>query len=202
MERRKRYRSISEMARALSDDKAFADGVDRQIGERNIINHLMALRATLGKSQKDIALAMGCSQSRVSKLESGKDDDLRIGDFAKYAAALGLEMMVVLGKNDRTIVDDIKGHALSIRRLFGQLIQLGKSDPSIAEGVKAFIAGEAAYNISRFLVEAAEKAAKAAKAAKGLPRPRSQQIRIEIQGDDDSECADAAGDAYAVPSNN
>jgi transcriptional regulator with XRE-family HTH domain len=183
---RKTYHSVSEMVRDLSEDKEFAEDADRSIRERNLVAHLMALRASQEKSQKDIAQAMGCTQSRVSKLENGKDNDLRIGDFHLYADALGLEMMIVLAKKNRTIADEIKFHALSMKRLLDRLTKLAETDKTIARGVESFIAGEAYYNITKMLLEAAAKARKSAKSVPPRKNGAVPSIQIEIQ-DDESE---------------
>lgn len=107
----KKYKNVPEMVRDLTEDKELAENIARDIEQRNIIDFLMALRTANDLSQSDIAKKMGCSQSRVSKLENGKDNDLRIGDFDAYVSALGLEMSIGLVKKNRTIVDDMKYHA-------------------------------------------------------------------------------------------
>ena len=92
LQKGKRYSSVPEMVRDLSMDKEFASSLEQTMAERNIIDLLMGLRTSKGLSQQDIAAAMGCTQSRISKLENGKDDDLCVGDFHAYTAALGLRL--------------------------------------------------------------------------------------------------------------
>lgn len=58
--------------------------------------------ATQGLSQKDVALKLGCTQSRISKLESMTDADLRIGDLSKYAEVLGLELRITFESTNRS----------------------------------------------------------------------------------------------------
>ena len=86
------YTSVAEMVRSVSDDPQFADEFDRRVNSRRLVKHLFALRSAEGLSQKDIADRIGCSQSRISKLESGNDDDLRLADLAAYLRALGLDL--------------------------------------------------------------------------------------------------------------
>ena len=180
---RKEYHSVAEMVNDLSDDKAFAGRVARKITERNLISHLMGLRAAAGLSQGDIAEKMRCTQSRISKLENGKDDDLRIGDFHAYADALGLEMMIVLEEKDRTLADEVKYHALEIKRRLKRMANLACKDPVIAQGVKGFFR-EAALNLGRIIEEAA-KTVEAASQYQMLPsvrRETSSAIRVESPG--------------------
>src|SRR6185369_3308361 len=90
------YPSVADMVRGLSNDKAFAEDVVKEIEARNILRQLMALRAAQGLSQEDIAEKIKCTQSRVSKLESANDIDLRIGDLQEYADALGYQVEITL----------------------------------------------------------------------------------------------------------
>src|SRR5437870_3635650 len=133
--RRKQYSSVPEMIRDVSEDRTFAESVAKRIEERNIINLLMALRTSLDMSQKDIADKMGCTQSRISKLENGKDDDLRIGDFHKYAEALGLRLMILLAnKKQPPIAERIKYHTSALKRLFAELSDLVGDDDAMRKG--------------------------------------------------------------------
>lgn len=92
----KKYSSVSEMVNSVSDDAQFADDVTRLLEQREIIKQLIALRCREGKSQTDIARHMKCSQGRISKLESGLDEELSIGDLAMYLDALGRSSRIVV----------------------------------------------------------------------------------------------------------
>lgn len=140
----RRYKSVPEMVRDLSPDAQFADSVEKRIAERNIINHLMARRSLLEMSQKDIADHMRCTQSRISKLENGKDDDLSIGDFHGYTDALGFEMVIMLAPKNRTVADDLRHHAGAMQKLIGRLCELAGNDQEIIKGALGLIAQTAA----------------------------------------------------------
>jgi transcriptional regulator len=85
----KRFASISEMVRKISEDRTFEDDFERRMQGRQIIKALLVLRVVRGWNQKDIADRLGCTQSRISKLESSADGDLRLADLRDYASALG-----------------------------------------------------------------------------------------------------------------
>jgi transcriptional regulator with XRE-family HTH domain len=190
--KKNQYRSVTEMVRATADDPAFAKGVQRKIAERNLINFLMGLRAAAGLSQAEIATRMKCTQSRISKLENGKDDDLRIGDFHAYADALGLELTIVLDKKGRTIVDEVKYHALAIKRRLNRLSELAAKDADIAKGVKAFIS-EAAYNLARIIEDAVGTVRSAVKhhMLPSMPKEETPPIRVESSEDElSASCMD------------
>ncbi len=186
--KRKRYDSVPEMARDLSEDRAFADAVTKKIEERNIISHLMAMRALQGLSQQDIAAKMGCTQSRVSKLETGKDDDLRIGDFHAYAEALGLELFILMASKEAPpIAEQIKCHVAALRRLFADLSKLVGTDDAMVKGMLKLgidTASAAAMALAGLVKDIARK----------IPRPKGGRspIRVEMQSDDSACPSDAS----------
>ena len=99
---KKTYHSVPELVREMSETGSFADAFESRLAERKLVKELMVVRATQGLSQKDMALKLGCTQSRISKLESMTDAEFRIGDLAKYAQGLGLELTITLESTDRS----------------------------------------------------------------------------------------------------
>ena len=115
----------------------------------------MALRATRGMSQTEVAGRMKCSQSRISKLENGVDDDLRIGDMRDYLHALDHDMSIFVCPMQWKSFQQIKFHAFEIRRCLGQLVDLIGDDPDILQGVsKAHV--EVVVNLVKLVVDSAE----------------------------------------------
>ncbi len=78
------FSTVADMVRSVSENKEKAEETARAIEERSIINFLVGLRTAQELSQSDIASKMKCTQSKVSKLESGIDDNLTLGDFHAY----------------------------------------------------------------------------------------------------------------------
>lgn len=188
LEKKRQYPSVTEMVRALSEEQAFADKMASRLEDRNIINHLMALRTSLGMSQQDIAAKMKCTQSRMSKLENGRDDDLRIGDFHAYAEALGLRLAIVLGKKEQPpIAERIRYHASALKRLFAELSDLVGDDGAMAKGARKMMLTTVSVATSEFanlLKQVAQK----------LPQQRRDTIspiEIEIQEDEPDPTCDS-----------
>jgi transcriptional regulator with XRE-family HTH domain len=133
----KLYSSVPEMVRDLSEDKEQGERAADRLERRNIINDLIGARIARGLSQNQMAERMGCTQSKVSKFENGKDDDLRIGDFHKYTDALGLEMTICLSKKGRTMADRARSQVTATCRLIERLAQWVKhEDDAIAHGAE------------------------------------------------------------------
>jgi transcriptional regulator with XRE-family HTH domain len=181
MSTKKRYTDVSELVRDLSEDQAATAALEQRLAQRQIVKQLMALRAVAGMSQKDIANKLNCTQSRISKLESGTDADLRFADFFGYAAALGLEAHIVVSKKGRTTVDEVKYHAFAIKRQLDHLAHLAMGDETIAAGVTRFF-GEAAFNLINMLNDAATKLPQ-------QPRPLIEIIEVGQLTEDDHQRA-------------
>jgi len=157
---RKAYNSVTEMIDNLSESKEFAKKAHESIQEREFIDLLMSIRAAQNMSQEDIAKQTSWSQSKVSKLENGKDADVRWGDLCTYASALNLRLIVTLAENGTSIVDRVKTHACIIGDLLQQLVDLAGDDRTMSKGVRNFLQ-EAAYNLAR-IVKSAVSTLKAA----------------------------------------
>lgn len=188
----KKYSSVAEMVREVSEDTEFASDTARRLSQREIVKHLVALRCARGQSQGEIAGHMKCSQSRISKLEHGADEDLSIGDLAGYLDALGLESRVLITKRGWRAVDEVKYHAFSIKRVLDELADHAAGDDAHAIGVFKFFR-EAAWNLSRFFRESVEKLQ--------LPAVETTSARICIEVDeaiedaeDGQECAYCSSD--------
>jgi len=148
----------------------------------------MALRAAKGLSQADIARRIDCSQSRVSKLESGMDADLRLGDFEGYANALGLEMRIVLAPRGQTALDEIKYHAFSIKRILDRIATISSGDESMTTGAMRMM-WETFYNITRMIRGASARLAHPA----GFPK-------VEVQEESELPQDPLSADACAAAS--
>lgn len=179
----KRYSSVSEMLRDLSDDEQFNQEFDERIAQRGLIKHLIALRSAKDVSQADVAEALGVTQSRVSKIESGVDDDLRFGELKAYARGFNMDIELILADHDRTVADEVKYHAFHIKRLLDRLSKCAERDEGIAQGVTNFFS-EAFINIVRLIQDSASKLPR--RRQDGLPRI-CIQIQEAVPDDEDNE---------------
>lgn len=128
----------------------------KHIKDRRIVSTLAALRASKGITQTALSEQMQCGQARVSKLESGADADLTMADLEAYAKVTGSEVTILVSDRGKTLADQIKMHAFSIRQAFLKLVELAHSDDMIAKGV-AKLHWQAFENINRMLSETASQ---------------------------------------------
>lgn len=151
----KQYASVTEMISDSPLEESQRDEIAARIASRQIIKRLMALRATRGMSQKEVADRMKCSQSRISKLENGVDGDIKIGDMRDYLHALDHDMSLFVCPKQWKSFQQIKFHAFGIRRCLGQLVDLIRDDPEILQGVsKAHV--ETVLNLVKLVVDSAK----------------------------------------------
>ena len=143
---------IAKMAAALADAPEVENAVCKEIGRSTLVSMLLSMRVAKGRTQEEIAKAMGCDSSKVSRIESGNDSALRLGDIIAYVGALG--QSITLSFDDPTIpaANRIKDHVFRIAKDLKELAALagdvGEND-KIAQKIHQFY-GEVLFN---FLVQ-------------------------------------------------
>lgn len=94
----RRYASVAELMRVegVSDEvqKHYKDITNAT----RIVHQLTCLRHIAGLTQEQMAEKLGVTQSAISKLESGRDEDLTIGQMREYAKISGEHFGVMFGK--------------------------------------------------------------------------------------------------------
>jgi transcriptional regulator with XRE-family HTH domain len=160
----KTYENMADLVRDASGDKATGDELAKGLHERAIVHFLFGMRSAKGVSQVEMAKRLGCSQSRISKLENGLDDELTIGDFRHYIRSLDHDVMFVIRKQPWTLVEQIKYHASTIHNCLKKMVSLAQRDPAIVNGVSHFHV-EAFYNLSKIVVESASRIPQTAECA-------------------------------------
>jgi transcriptional regulator with XRE-family HTH domain len=158
MPKTKIYQSVSAMLRDITEEDSAitAAEFDEYIAERKLVKDLAILRSARGLSQADVAKKLDRSQSWVSKLEHGTDDELCLGDLRAYLSVFGLEFRAGVVKQNATIVDEVKLLAFAIRQKLITLAGMAKEGDELVEHIAQFF-GDAFHNINRFLCDAAAK---------------------------------------------
>ena len=173
---KKKFNSVLEMVREMSEDKSLAADFEKRIAAKTLVKKLFTLRQIKGLSQQEMAKKLGWSQSRVSKLESAEDSDLRFGDIIAWLAVLDLELGIIISPREASAVSKVKHHAFAIKRVTDQLADMAAGDNAITKGVAQFF-GEAAFNLVSMLQQSAKK----------LPLSADEspfQIEIEVVGEE------------------
>jgi transcriptional regulator with XRE-family HTH domain len=147
----RRYNSVDEMLRGEHTPAEISKGV-RKLGEETRFTRMLAaLRVKAGLTQEQIGEKMepALTQSAISKLESGRDEELTIADIRNYSKALNERIGLLFGP-PLNHVEAIKAHALAMRERMMGLAKLAHEDGQIEKEVQAFF-GEAFFNILTIL---------------------------------------------------
>ena len=150
------FSSVTKMVESISGGDSFASELKKRISDRKIVKLLQAMRLRHDIQQSRIADELKCGQSRISKIESGDDASLSLGEVEAYAKVLNCEVEICFSKRGTTAVDRIKQHAFAIKREMDNLAECARSDESIAVGVAVFF-GEAFFNLIRIVEKSIEK---------------------------------------------
>jgi transcriptional regulator with XRE-family HTH domain len=140
-------------------------------GATRLVEQLSLLRQLASLTQEEMAQRLGfSSQSAISKLESGRDEDITVGQISEYVKASGERVAMIFGRpmND---VEAVKAHALEMRKHLSALASMAHTGEDIKTAVQAFF-GEAFFNLlSIFSGCQAE-----------LPDAEELDVRLEIVG--------------------
>jgi transcriptional regulator with XRE-family HTH domain len=152
----KTYTDVVEMARdILPKEKDWCDKLERNIADRELSRTFFVMRNHAGLSQAEMARRMGCTQSRVSKLESAPASAISSADMQAYANALGLVLNITFHPKIGS-AQAVKIHAGEISRHLDHLAKLAHTDPGIEQGVTKFFK-ETITNLVDILSHCAQK---------------------------------------------
>lgn len=78
------FKSVREMIEGLSEDDKFKESALNEIESRTIAKFLFILRNKHNLTQKQLADKIGCTQGRVSRIESAYNNEITIKDLLDY----------------------------------------------------------------------------------------------------------------------
>jgi transcriptional regulator with XRE-family HTH domain len=118
-----------------------------------MVSTLLHLRTEKGLSQQEIAEQMGCDPSKISRLETGTDFQLKWVDIIKYLHALGVRLNIMFQDDSLSAASQIKQHVFAIHELLQQLAALAEEvgdDEDLIDKIHQFY-GEVLFNfVERF----------------------------------------------------
>lgn len=147
----RRYGSVSELLQKEKGSSEIRAEVSALNAQTVVVRQLVALRAGAGMTQTDLAKKIGCTQSRISKIEASKDEDITLGVIRDYVQATESRIGISCGK-PISHVEAVKNHALSIRRHLESLADITQKHDALEPHIQGFF-GEAFFNILSILSE-------------------------------------------------
>jgi len=171
------FATLADLIKSVSDDHDFNKKLEEKLRQREVVTTLFALRMARNVSQGEVAQRLGCSQSRVSKIENGNDGELRLRELSAYAEAMDYQIELAFTPKNETLVEAVKRHAFRVKALLGRIAELSHKDSKIAEGAAGFF-GEAFFNFVKIISDSAKK----------LPERADGKAHITITVNDDRIC--------------
>jgi hypothetical protein len=95
--------------------------VDAAVERSALASLLFSYRSVLGLPQREVAARMGCSTSKVSKMEGADDDALQWGDVLSFFHAMGVDVRLHTDKQDFSTDVRLRQHLLEVHRLLEAL---------------------------------------------------------------------------------
>ncbi|MFD4428332.1 helix-turn-helix domain-containing protein [Nocardia sp. NPDC058497] len=100
------WREVKEEAHRLHPELADPEiqaAAAAQLDGRIAGHHLEELRQTIGKTQAELAAALGVSQARISQIENGDLAAMELDTLRAYARALGGHVDISVSVGPHTI---------------------------------------------------------------------------------------------------
>lgn len=102
------FGNVAEAAAQLAEDQSMAAKVQSAIACNSVVSTLLRLRVEKGLTQEQIAETMKCDPSKVSRIESGSDRQLKLMDIVGYALALQVELSLTFDDSGLPAAQRIK----------------------------------------------------------------------------------------------
>lgn len=178
----KSYTSVADMVRGTVDDPEYAARFEQRSAQRTLIRGLVVLRGAQELTQADLGAKIGCTQAKVSKLESATDSELSLGDLVAYAQALGHNLRIIVSPEGAAGADHVRFHAACLKRELSRLVDLAGDDQQIGDGVRAF-ATKTALSLVGMILDQLDKLPRS-------PKPSPAPLQVEVEdGPTDEEAA-------------
>ncbi len=121
-----RFDNVADAAAQLAGDPKVAAEVQTEIKYNTVVGVLLGMRVAKGLTQEQVAKSMGCDPSKVSRLESGNDRQLKWMDIVEYAMALKVGMSITFEDSGLPAAERIKHCVFRIDEDLEKLASLAK----------------------------------------------------------------------------
>ena len=142
------FNSASEAFAALAGEERIKDRIQDEVSRSRLVDGLIRMRLQKGVSQKKLADRMKCTPSKISRLESGNDDNLKFSEVRDYVKALDIGMTVMFENQDVPVAELIKQHVFAIHEKLEHLVKIAEEvegDEEIVSKIQKFY-GEVLFN--------------------------------------------------------
>ncbi|MDE3097837.1 MAG: helix-turn-helix domain-containing protein [Verrucomicrobiota bacterium] len=136
-----KFKSVAAAAAHLAEDADVEASVKKEIKGNTLVSVLLEMRIAKGLTQDQIAEAMKCDPSTVSRIESGNDRQLKWSDIVGYVNALKVQMGILFDDDSLPAAARIKQCVFKIDEDLKKLATLAHGvggDDKIAHAINRF----------------------------------------------------------------
>ncbi|SRR6266487_520562 len=120
------FQTVADAAADLAGNREVADQVNREIKRNLLVSLLLQMRVRKGLTQEQVAEAMRCDPSTVSRIESDSDRELKWSQICGYLNALGVSMNILIDDGSLPAAERIKACVFKIDEDLRTLLHLAK----------------------------------------------------------------------------
>ena len=172
---------MAKLAADLAGDEGVAQRVREQAANTRLVRMLIDWRTAKNLSQRQLAVKMGVSPSKVCRMEAAQDGELNWGDVVKYFDAMGVRLSMMVDDPNLPAAERIKHHVLATHALLEELQvlaqQMGDGDEITAK-IKQFY-GEVLFNFAIRFADCYSKLPQAGptRVSTGTPEPSPEAAK-------------------------
>ena len=130
----KRHSDLNSLMKSVSQNTRVREETQKELKKRQLANFLVFLRCDNCLTQKEMAKKMGCTQSKISKLEMSYDDQISVKDLLEYGKVLNLQLELGYRNKNVKITELINYHICRIREYLTKLVFISKGDNAMSTG--------------------------------------------------------------------
>jgi|SRR5882724_1683544 len=141
----RKYSSVEALMRGEGLSQEMKAKVSELTTETRVTLQLAKLRQLSEITQEEMAKHLGVTQSAISKLESGRDEEITLREIREYARVTDQRISVMFGK-PLTHVEAVKIHANGLKTRLESLAKIANQNEDFQNEIKGFF-GEAFFNL-------------------------------------------------------
>jgi len=119
-----KFKSVADAAADLAGDQEVVERVKKEIRKNTLVSLLLETRIAKGITQEQVAQAMGCDPSTVSRIESDNDRQLKWDHIIGYVSALKLQLSIIIDDGALPAAEKIKQCVFKIDQDLKKLAEL------------------------------------------------------------------------------
>jgi transcriptional regulator with XRE-family HTH domain len=136
-----KFSKTADAAAHLAGNPKIAESVDYEIRKNTLVTNLLSMRVEKNLTQEEVAKRMNCDPSKVSRMESGNDLQLRWVDIVMYVQAVNVQMGIIFDDESLPASTRIKQCVFQIDEDLKRLARMAQQfdgDDQTAEKINRF----------------------------------------------------------------